>query len=274
MSDAKPQATTNAPFLKTVLVLWVLALCGMLLVLPYVATLESKALAAAAARTHFGVSKLLALSVVQSAVLLAVAVLAGLWAARKLGLGTPLIAAFLTGGPAPPRTRATLLIALAAGIGVALALLLLDRWLFAPIPSVAELIRNAGSGSARPSAWQGLLASFYGALDEEILMRLGLLSLLALALRSVARWRGGRHDVALPAGVFWLANILTAVLFGLGHLPATAALAPLSAALVARAIVLNGAAGLVFGVLYKRYGLEWAMASHFGVDIVAHVALG
>ena len=62
--------------------------------------------------------------------------------------------------------------------------------------------------------------------------------------------------------------------FGLGHLPATAALAPLSGALVVRAVVLNGTAGLVFGALYRRYGLEWAMTSHFGVDIVAHVAVG
>jgi hypothetical protein len=55
-------------------------------------------------------------------------------------------------------------------------------------------------------------------------------------------------------------------------LPATAALAPLSVALVVRTVVLNGTAGLLFGLLYKRYGLEWAMVSHFGVDIVAHVA--
>ena len=73
--------------------------------------------------------------------------------------------------------------------------------------------------------------------------------------------------------MFWAANITAAVLFGLGHLPATAALAPLSVALVVRAVVLNGTAGLVFGELYRRYGLEWAMTSHFGVDIVAHVAL-
>jgi hypothetical protein len=65
--------------------------------------------------------------------------------------------------------------------------------------------------------------------------------------------------LALPTGAFWTANILAAVLFGLGHLPATAALAPLSAALVVRAIVLNGTGGVVFGELYRRYGLEWAM---------------
>jgi membrane protease YdiL (CAAX protease family) len=66
---------------------------------------------------------------------------------------------------------------------------------------------------------------------------------------------------------------VAAVVFGLGHLPASAALAPLSAALVIRAVVLNGTAGIVVGELYRRYGLEWAITSHFGVDIVAHVVL-
>jgi membrane protease YdiL (CAAX protease family) len=150
--------------------------------------------------------------------------------------------------------------------------LFLKTAVVAPNPSVAELIRNAETGSAKPSSWQGLLASFYGALDEEILIRLGLMSLVALAFRTMARILGADRELALPTGVFWAPNIVTAVIFGLGHLPATAALAPLSVALVVRAVVLNGTAGLLFGLLYKRYGLEWAMVSHFGVDIVAHVA--
>src|SRR5713101_8305445 len=74
---------------KTALVLWVSSLCGAILVLPYVATLENKALAAAAARTRFDVRTLLAISFAQSAVLLAIAVVTGLWASRKLGLETP-----------------------------------------------------------------------------------------------------------------------------------------------------------------------------------------
>ena len=149
-------AQTNGPFLKTALVLWVLALCGVFLVLPYVATLENEALAAAAARTHLEVRELLAISVVQTAVLLAIVVVVGQWAAWKVGLGT---------------------YNMALGVATALALMLLDRWVFVPIPSVAELIYNAGNGSAKPRAWQGLLASFYGAVDEEILMRFGLVSL-------------------------------------------------------------------------------------------------
>ena len=270
---AKQGTQTIGLFLRAALVLWALALCGVFLVLPYVATLESKALAAAAARTHLEVRDLLALSVLQAALLSAVAVVVGQWAAWKLGLGTPLIVALLTSRPAPERTLSTLLVAFSLGIVTALALVLLDRWVFAPIPSVAEMIHNAESGGAKPSAWQGFLASFYGAFDEEILMRLGLLSLLALVLRSLARMRKGPREVVLPTGVFWVANITAAVLLGLGHLPATAALAPLSVALVVRAVVLNGIVGLVFGEMYRRYGLEWAMTSHFGVDIVAHVVL-
>src|SRR5215831_10323554 len=38
-----------------------------------------------------------------------------------------------------------------------------------------------------------------------------------------------------------------------------------------RYTTVNGTAALVFGDLYRRYGLEWAITSHFGVDIVAHV---
>src|SRR6516164_900200 len=115
VSDAKQQAQTNGLFLRTALVLWVLALCGVFLVLPYVATLENEALAAAAARTHLEVRELLAISVAQTAVLLAIAVVVGQWAARKLGLGTPLIAALLTRRPAPEKTLSTLFVASALG---------------------------------------------------------------------------------------------------------------------------------------------------------------
>ena len=62
-----------------------------------------------------------------------------------------------------------------------------------------------------------------------------------------------------------------AVLFGLGHLPATAAMVPLTTLVVARALVLNGLAGVVFGWLYWRRDLLAAMVAHFSADIVLHV---
>jgi hypothetical protein len=69
-------------------------------------------LAAATARSHLEVGELLAISVAQTAVLMAIAVVVGQWATQKLGLGTPL-KALLTCSPAPENTLSTLFIAFA-----------------------------------------------------------------------------------------------------------------------------------------------------------------
>lgn len=72
--------------------------------------------------------------------------------------------------------------------------------------------------------------------------------------------------------MLWIANLLAAILFGLGHLPATAALGlHIDAMLVTRALVLNGLGGLVFGWFYWSMGLEAAMVCHFSADIVLHI---
>jgi hypothetical protein len=250
-------------FWKTALLLWLLALAGIACMLPYVVTLEGKVLAEAVARTHMPLALLLALSIGQSAVLFAVAVVVGLWASRRVGLSCPLVHAAVTRTALPPGTGRTLALALGIGVATGLALMVIDHFVFAPIPSVAALLDASESTRTKPSAWMGLLASLYGGFDEEILMRLGLLSLFILLLRN---WMP-------PSLAFWVANLVASVLFGLGHLPATAALAPLSTALVVRALLLNGAVGVIAGVLFRRFGLEWGMASHFGFDLVAHVLL-
>jgi hypothetical protein len=252
----------KSPFWKAALLLWLLALGSALAILPYISSLEGKVLSAAAERRHLPVAALLALSMVQTAILLAAAIGAGLWASRELGLRTPLIDAAVLRQPVPKGTGRTLALALGCGLLTGAALAATDRWIFASV--AAPLQASVG---AHPVAWQGFLASFYGAIDEEILWRLGVMSVLALGLRALLRADG------LPGAVFWIANIAAAVLFGLAHLPATATLAPLTPALVVRAIVLNGAAGVVFGALFRRYGLEWAMVAHCGVDLVLHVAL-
>lgn len=91
---------------------------------------------------------------------------------------------------------------------------------------------------------------------------------------SVVAWliavvlRAGRSP--RPA-VYWIAIIVSAVLFGAGHLPAAAALVPLSGAIAARIVVLNAIAGVASGWLYWRSGLEAAMIAHFASDLVLHV---
>jgi membrane protease YdiL (CAAX protease family) len=76
----------------------------------------------------------------------------------------------------------------------------------------------------------------------------------------------------LPAsGAFWVAIVLVAVLFGLGHLPATSAITPLTTTLVVRALVLNGIAGITFGYLYWKQGLEAAMLGHMNAHVVMQI---
>ena len=164
-----------------------------------------------------------------------------------------------------PKIGARMLLCLVIGALLAAALLALDIYVFRP-PASLSLV----SGT-QPAAWKGLLASFYGAFVEEQMLRLVVMSLIALVLQAIVT--GGKpssHPLGL--GTFWIANLAAAVLFGLAHLPNTALLAPLTTMLVVRALVLNGLLGAVFGDFFRRWGLEFAMAAHFGADLVLHVA--
>ena len=64
---------------------------------------------------------------------------------------------------------------------------------------------------------------------------------------------------------------MAALLFGASHLPAAATIWVLTTSIVARVILLNAAAGVVYGVIFWRWGIEHAMVCHFFTDIVLHV---
>ncbi|MFN2120339.1 MAG: type II CAAX prenyl endopeptidase Rce1 family protein, partial [Anaerolineales bacterium] len=115
--------------------------------------------------------------------------------------------------------------------------------------------------------WQGMQATLSGAIDEELLRRLCVMSCLAWLGRYVSKTPEGTPTTA----VFWTANVLAAILFGLGHLPATSAMVPLTPLVVIRAVVLNSVIGIAAGYLYFTRGLESAMLSHFSADIILHV---
>jgi len=204
---------------------------------------------------------LLLFQVIQNTVLLAIVVGLGLRLAQGSGLGTPLLDDWLTGKPVAARLKATLTPALLAGVALSLVILILEKALFEPgLPA-------ALAQAADIPWWQGMLAAFYGGITEELLMRLGFFSLVAWVLNKGIRQQTGRPGSA----IFWTANVVTAILFGLGHLPATAALVPLTTMIVLRALLLNGIASLVFGHLYWTRGLEAAIIAHFTGDILLHV---
>lgn len=205
---------------------------------------------------------LLAASAAQSTVLAGLFAALGLWLGERVGLGAPLLKAWLAGDPAAPRAfLASLPLSVGLGLGSAAVLLALELAVFLPRlpPSLLAAVRELS-----PPPWQGLLASLYGGINEEILLRLGTMTVLAWAGVKVTR------SAAPGPGVIWTANALAALLFGLGHLPATAALAPLTPVVVVRALVLNGIVGVVCGWLYWRRSLLAAMVAHFSADVVLH----
>lgn len=254
-------------FSRSGFILWVGAVIGAVAVLPYVDAL--KPLSEAARESGLSVQAILAISVVQSAVFLGLMTFSGLWAAKKLRMGAPWIEAKLHGHPMPYNFIANAAIAIVLGIACGLAIMILDQLVFMPLDpdGLGQIAQE------HPAVWKGLLGSLYGGISEEVQMRLFLLSFVALGLRQLYRI-GSRDDKrVMPTWVFWSANILVAVIFGLGHLPMMAELMPLSTLIIVRSIVLNGLVGVVAGVLFWRRGIEMAMMCHFSADIILHVLL-
>ena len=194
---------------------------------------------------------------VRAVVVLSALAWCGLRLGIPLGLDAPLLRSWVSGRqPAIPFE--SMAIALGWGAGAAVLILILDRQFFfrTLAPAVVDAL-------PRPARWKGLLASFYGAIVEEILSRLFLMTVLVWILLKVP---GSNASVALA-----LSCLLSALAFAVGHLPAAAQTTPLSRPVITRILVLNTIAGIVFGALFAKYGLEHAMAAHFAADLVLHV---
>jgi membrane protease YdiL (CAAX protease family) len=198
----------------------------------------------------------------QSIILIGAALFVGLLASREVGLGTPILQAALEGGPVMDRILEMLPASLLLGAAAGIVMMFLEGAYF-----MQRIPRELANLDHRTAFWKRVLACFYGGIVEEILLRLFVMGGLA--------WLLGRFwqtpDGAPAMGAFWAANLLAALLFGAGHLPATAQITRLTPMVVARGLVLNGIPGVTCGYLFMAYGLEAAMVSHFFLDIVIHL---
>ncbi|TKX75163.1 CPBP family intramembrane metalloprotease [Halorubrum sp. GN11_10-6_MGM] len=199
--------------------------------------------------------------------LLVVACLVGAYAAPRAGLRSHLLDR-AGGAGVRERLRPEVGFAVGVGVGGSLLVLALD---VALAPFVARDLPQSAIGAARPTVVDVLAHApvrfLYGGVTEELLLRFGLMSALTLAGWVLV---GRRGDAPGPR-VIWAAIAISAVLFGVGHLPALAGAVGLTPALVARTVLLNAVAGVAFGWLYWRRSLEAAMVAHaaFHVPLVA-----
>lgn len=239
-------------------VLLTAGLLGVLAVLPFMLDLISSHAFAQAPAPEMPMSLVIALALLQNGVLLAVVIFFGMILSEKSGLQMPLIRAWAAGGQ-PPNLKNILLPGLLVGAATGAVLVATEALFFLRHLPAAML------PVFQIALWKRLLAGVvYGGITEELLMRLFLLSLVVWLLGK--RWKTAEGKPT--SGVFWAAIFVVAILFGLGHLPATAAMAPLTQLLVVRALVLNGVAGIAFGYLYWRHGLEAAMLGHMSTHLM------
>ena len=127
------------------------------------------------------------------------------------------------------------------------------------IPQVAALYQE------KPSFAYWMASLLYGGVIEEVLLRLFMMSLLAFLA-----WKlFFRREETPPTGVIIAANILAALLFAAGHLPSAMQMfGELTPMILLRCFLLNGGAGLAFGYLYRRYGIQYSMMAHAGAHVV------
>ncbi len=196
-----------------------------------------------------------AAATLQSSLILAGLVALGTALAPKLGLRSLLAEKFAEGRALWPVLRPQLPLAVGAGM-VSLALVQAAEVAFRPL--LGEALNTLNAAASHSSPYFSLLGLLYGGITEELWTRWGIMTFFAWA-----GWRLVQHGRGKPrAAIMWTAVVLAALLFGALHLPATATLVALTPAIVARALVLNGIAGLIFGWLFWRRSLEAAMVAH------------
>lgn len=253
-------------FGKTFLALFGLGLLGVLSLIPLIMT-QLDALPPEMAAMPTPVVVLL--SLLNPAILLAIAVAVGTPLAHRVGLRSLVAEKVRVGTAVWPNLRPHLPLAFVSGLIFAVVVVGLDRLMdpFANAEMIGEM-PNEGNPFA-----QLLLGLFYGGITEELLLRWGVMSLLVwLGWRVLQRGKGSPRPVLM-----WAAIILAAILFGIGHLPALAGIVVLTPLLIFRTILLNALGGLIFGWLFWRRNLETAMvahaATHVGFFIITMVAL-
>jgi membrane protease YdiL (CAAX protease family) len=233
---------------------------GSILVLPYALSLTSTDIELPfPIQQELVIPLFVIISTVQNLIMFAIVIFLGLLLSQKIGMGLPILEGVLKKENKAKEFKAILLPSIGLGVLAGVLIILISI----PFNNAIPEFKNFDP----IPAWKGFLASFYGGIAEEVLLRLFLMSLFVWIIFKIKKTKDGGPTVF---GI-WLSIVLAAVVFGLGHLPATAQILPLTGLVVFRAILLNGIGGVIFGWLYWKKGLESAIIAHFSADIVLHV---
>ena len=241
--------------LKPFVLLFLLGFVGVLSVLPVIPQL----LALQAEKPPIPVWLIQAIAVIQSSVLLVLMVWLGAVFARKVGLNAPVILAIARSANIYKELKPQIVPALLGGVAGGLFLVFFFNAISGYLPPEFLI---AAEQLAPP--WYTKI--LYGGITEEILIRWGLMSFFVWALYRITQ----RKDTDIKTYNYVLAIILSALMFGAGHLPVAFALSPeVTGYLLFYIIFGNAAFGFIAGYLYWKRGLECAIGAH----MIAHITM-
>ena len=255
---SRPTAPESYPW-RIFWVLLIAAVLGVAAVLPFVFTLFRKLIAQGPLPMPLPV--LIGVQLMQSTLLFGGIIALGLLLARKVGIQTPMLRGWLY-DPKKAPSAAAIGAPLFAGVLVGAFIILIFYTIF-----LSRIPEWPVAAEAMLPIWKRFLACFYGAINEELLARLFTFSLVIWLLKKVGRDKSPQTGPV----VFWIANVIVALLFAAGHLPAAKLIMPITPLVLLALVAMNGTASLVFGYLCWKRGLEAAMLAHFSADVVLHV---
>ncbi|MBR5329401.1 MAG: CPBP family intramembrane metalloprotease [Firmicutes bacterium] len=137
----------------------------------------------------------------------------------------------------------------------------LDYWTFGAIYPEIQIADAAG---LTLTSW--IASILGGGIIEELMLRWFLMSLIAFLLWKIFF----RKEQTAPTKALIIANIVAALLFAAGHIPAnTLIFGELTPLILIRCFLLNGGAGLIFGYLFRKYGIQYAILSHMLFHVIS-----
>ena len=125
----------------------------------------------------------------------------------------------------------------------------------------SDVIKN--SYTVKPTVEYIIASVTYGAVIEEVMLSLFFMSLIAWIIQKICKKEEMSDKILI------VANFIAALLFATGHLPATIMTIGISPMILIRCFVMNGVFGMIFGRLYRKYGIHYAMLSHGGVHVIS-----
>ena len=203
---------------------------------------------------QFSESEIRWLILINPAFLLIFAVVFGTLLYDKVKLSVPTIEKAIQGKGVSDYLPVQLKAGIAGGLLAGILLIIVEQ-LFKPLMP-QEFLELGANVQLSP-----LSRFLYGGFTEEILLRFGLMTVLVWILYKISK--------RLNSAVYWIAILLSSLLFAAAHLPAVLlAVGGPSPNLILYILIGNSVGGIIFGWLYWRKGLEASFTAHIFTHIV------